>query len=103
MIDWDEFSSRVSVGTQVRAFHTFGVEVIRRGILLENTPCFEEHVARVCDSASQLAMEYAWCIRNPFLRYQDFSLTFEGKFLPLYTYAQFSINDQWLTFGQVMA
>lgn len=102
MIDWNKFAERVPVGTHVRAYNTLGVEIIRHGILLANTPCFEEHVARVCDKGDSFEAEYMWCERNPFLRFQDFGLAFEDKFLPLYTYAQYLIDGQWLTFNEVM-
>ncbi len=95
-MDWKRFQARVPVGTMVRGNDW-------SGIVLENYPYLEEEQVLPHVAAEYVGEFWEKFNTQPCLRFQPFDLPGESKFLVLWSTIQFFINDQWLTFEQVMA
>ncbi len=100
MIDWETFAERVPAGTMIR--YEPSNLTIWSGILLENILCPEEDLGYT-ETVRDVEFHYQHFNETPVFRVQDFEEDEVEWFQPLGKGIKYLINDQWLTFSQVMA
>lgn len=101
MVDWTAFSERVPVGTMVRGDKAEDGSGQWQGILLENKPYrFEDFIANIVFEDDKKLKRAIMPLR---LGIQTFDETEESTVMFDFPDVQYFINDEWLTFEQVMA
>ncbi len=102
MIDWNRFAARVPAGTIVKHERTEGNPHYWAGIILENKPFVEDRVNRDI-GPDHLRRDYEYWDCNPSLRLQDFEAHQIEVMSPILEEVYYLINDEWLSFNEVMA
>lgn len=100
MIDWERFAERVPAGTMVK--YEAADDYVWSGIILENIPCPEEDLGYT-ETVEDVEHHYTYFAKRPLLRVQDFEEDEIEWFQPFAKGIKYLINDDWLSFNQVLA